>query len=52
MPREARVTSESGRYHIMLRRINKQNIYENGGIDIKQYFDDEEEITDFRRLVF
>lgn len=29
MPREARVTSESGRYHIMLRGINKQNIFEN-----------------------
>lgn len=28
MPREARVTSESGRYHIMLRGINKQNIFE------------------------
>lgn len=27
-------------------------VFENGGIDIKQYFDYEEEITDFRRLVF
>ena len=29
MPRTAREISESGRYHIMLRGINKQNIFEN-----------------------
>ncbi|MCQ2486245.1 MAG: transposase, partial [Clostridia bacterium] len=29
MPRAAREISESGRYHIMLRGINKQNIFEN-----------------------
>ena len=29
MPRAARELSESGRYHIMLRGINKQNIFEN-----------------------
>ena len=29
MLRAAREISESGRYHIMLRGINKQNIFEN-----------------------
>ena len=54
MPREARILSESGIYHVMLRGINQQQIFEDDGDNQKflQILNDCKQICQFKLLAY